>query len=44
MLVISPHNNQFPNVQIEFGELKPIWNLKTYINIISDTKSEEWSG
>jgi hypothetical protein len=46
MLGISPHNNQFPNVEIEFGELKPIWNLKTYINIISDTKIRrmEWMG
>jgi len=38
MLVISPHNNQFQNVKMEFGELKPIWNLKMYISIISDTK------
>ena len=37
MLVISPHNNQFPNVKIEFGELKPILSLKIYI-IISHTK------
>ena len=34
MLVISPHNNQFPYVRREFGELKPIWNLKMYIIII----------
>jgi hypothetical protein len=31
MLVISPHNNQFSNVKMEFGELKPIWNLKMYL-------------
>jgi hypothetical protein len=46
MLVISPHNNQFPNVKREFDELKRIWNLKIYINIISDTKIRrmEWLG
>jgi len=38
MLVISPHNNQFQNVKMELGELKSIWNLKMYINIISGTK------
>jgi hypothetical protein len=46
MLVISPHNNQFPNVKREFGELKPIWKLKMFINTTSDTKIRrvEWLG